>query len=172
MVSFPPVSPPRPYTPPSQQRLLEHFNPLLSLSSNFNNLNNFVTKVGRWCDGRCQEDGGEKLEECCKEASEEGLGSKGSVVPMMMMMMMNNFVTLASTRLILPEDDADASKHVGVLTIYKKYYLIYVVYVLVWTIKSLISKLKWTIHWPALCFNFRILHSKDSVLADPGGRVV
>ena len=22
---------------------------------------------GRWCDGRCQEDGGEKLQECCKE---------------------------------------------------------------------------------------------------------
>ena len=40
------------------------------------------TKMGRWCDGRCQEVGGEKLEECCKEqgqlaeASEEGLGSK------------------------------------------------------------------------------------------------
>jgi len=52
------------------------------------------TKMGRWCDGRCQEIGGEKLEECCKEkrqlaeASEEGLGSKGAVVPMMMMMMM------------------------------------------------------------------------------------
>jgi len=25
------------------------------------------TKMGRWCDGRCQEVGGEKLEECCKE---------------------------------------------------------------------------------------------------------
>ena len=24
-------------------------------------------KVGRWCDGRCQEVGGEELEECCKE---------------------------------------------------------------------------------------------------------
>ena len=24
------------------------------------------TKMGRWCDGRCQEIGGEKLEECCK----------------------------------------------------------------------------------------------------------
>ena len=51
--------------------------------------------MGRWCDGRCQEVGGEKLEECCKEwgqlaeASEEGLGSKGAVVPMMMMMMMD-----------------------------------------------------------------------------------
>ena len=50
------------------------------------------TKMGRWCDGRCQEAGGEKLEECCQEqgqlaeASEEGLGSKGAVVPMMMMM--------------------------------------------------------------------------------------
>ena len=50
------------------------------------------TKMGRWCDERCQEVGGEKLEECCKEqgqlaeASEEG--SKGAVVPMMMMMMM------------------------------------------------------------------------------------
>jgi len=52
------------------------------------------TKMGTWCDGRCEEVGGEKLEECCKEqgqlaeASEEGLGSKGAVVPMMMMMMM------------------------------------------------------------------------------------
>jgi len=41
--------------------------------------------------GRCQEVGGEKLEECCgeqgqlAEAYEEGLGSKGAVVPMMMM---------------------------------------------------------------------------------------
>lgn len=48
--------------------------------------------MGRWYDGRCQEAGGEKLEEWCKEygqladASEEGLGSKGAVVPMMMMM--------------------------------------------------------------------------------------
>jgi len=25
------------------------------------------TKMGRWYDGRCQEVGGEKLEECCKE---------------------------------------------------------------------------------------------------------
>ena len=25
------------------------------------------TKMGRWCDGRWQEVGGEKLEECCKE---------------------------------------------------------------------------------------------------------
>jgi len=46
--------------------------------------------MGRRCDGRCQEVGGEKLEECCKEqgqlaeASEEGLGSKGAVVPMIM----------------------------------------------------------------------------------------
>ena len=51
------------------------------------------TKMGRWCVGRCQEVGGEKLEECCKEqgqlaeASEEDLGSKGAVVPMMMMIM-------------------------------------------------------------------------------------
>ena len=50
------------------------------------------TEKGRWCDGRCQEVGGEKLEEWCKgqgqlaEASEEDLGSKGAVVPMMMMM--------------------------------------------------------------------------------------
>ena len=50
------------------------------------------TKVGIWRDGRCQEVGGEKLEECCKElgqlaeASEEGLGSKVAVVPMMMNM--------------------------------------------------------------------------------------
>ena len=50
------------------------------------------TKMGRWCDGRCQEAGGEKLEECRQEqgqlaeASEEGLGSKGAVVPMIMML--------------------------------------------------------------------------------------
>jgi len=25
------------------------------------------TEMGRWCDGRCQEVGGEELEECCKE---------------------------------------------------------------------------------------------------------
>ena len=31
----------------------------------------------------------------------------------------NNFVTLASTRLRLPEDNADASQHVGVLMIHK-----------------------------------------------------
>ena len=53
------------------------------------------TKMGRWCDGRCQEAGGEKLEECRQEqgqlaeASEEGLGSKGAVVPMMMMISTN-----------------------------------------------------------------------------------
>jgi hypothetical protein len=41
----------------------------------------------------CQEVGGKKLEEFCKEkgqlaeASEEGLGSKWAVVPMMIMMM-------------------------------------------------------------------------------------
>jgi hypothetical protein len=50
--------------------------------------------MGGWRDGRCEEAGGEKLEECCKEqgqlaeASKEGLGSKWAVVPMMMMMMM------------------------------------------------------------------------------------
>jgi hypothetical protein len=50
--------------------------------------------MGGWCEGRCQEAGGEKLEEYCKEqgqlaeASKEGLDSKGAVVPMMMMMMM------------------------------------------------------------------------------------
>jgi hypothetical protein len=46
-----------------------------------------------WCEGRCQEAGEEKLEECCKEqgqlaeTSKEGLGSEWAVVPMMMMMM-------------------------------------------------------------------------------------
>jgi hypothetical protein len=50
--------------------------------------------MGGWCEGRCQEAGGEKLEECCKEqgqlaeASKGGLGSEWAVVPMMMMMMM------------------------------------------------------------------------------------
>jgi hypothetical protein len=49
--------------------------------------------MGRWSNGRCQEVGGKKLEEYCKEqgrlaeASEEGLGSKRAVVPMMIMMM-------------------------------------------------------------------------------------
>ena len=48
--------------------------------------------MGRRRDGGCQEDSGEKLEECGKEqgqlaeASEEGLGSKRAVAPMMMMM--------------------------------------------------------------------------------------
>jgi hypothetical protein len=50
--------------------------------------------MGEWCEGRCQEEGREKLEECCKEqgqlaeASKEGLGSEWAVVPMMMMMIM------------------------------------------------------------------------------------
>ena len=63
------------------------------------------TMMGRWCDGRCQEVGGEKLEECCKEqgqlaeASEEGLGSKGAVVPMMMMMMMMKVTESSLTQL-------------------------------------------------------------------------
>ena len=45
-------------------------------------------------EGRCQEAGGEKLEECCEEqgqlaeAAKEGLGSEWAVAPMMMMMMM------------------------------------------------------------------------------------
>jgi len=52
------------------------------------------TKMGRWCDGRCQEAGGEKFEECRKEqeqlaeASEEGLGSKWAAVLLLLMMMM------------------------------------------------------------------------------------
>jgi hypothetical protein len=52
--------------------------------------------MGEWCEGRRQEAGREKLEECCKEqgqlaeASKEGLGSEWAVVPMMMMMMMMN----------------------------------------------------------------------------------
>jgi hypothetical protein len=50
--------------------------------------------MGRCREGRCQEAGGEKLEECCKEqgqlaeASKEGLGSKWAVVPVMIMMTM------------------------------------------------------------------------------------
>jgi len=40
----------------------------------------------------------------------------------------NNFVTLASTRVRLPEDDAYASKHVGVLTIYKILYIYIYIY--------------------------------------------
>jgi hypothetical protein len=46
--------------------------------------------MGGWSEGRCQEAGAEKLEECCKgqlaEDSKEGLGSEWAVVPMMMMM--------------------------------------------------------------------------------------
>ena len=55
--------------------------------------------MGGWCDGGCQEVGGEKLEECCKEqgqlaeASEEGLGPKGAVAPVVMMMMMMMMMT-------------------------------------------------------------------------------
>ena len=49
-------------------------------------------KLGRWCDGRCQEVGERNWRNAANghlaEASEEGLGSKGAVVPMMMMMMM------------------------------------------------------------------------------------
>ena len=44
----------------------------------------------------------------------------------------NNFVTLVSTRLRLPEDDADAMKHAGVITqILLIYIYIYVVHLLV-----------------------------------------
>jgi len=48
------------------------------------------TEMGRWCDGRFHEVGGEiggKLQGIgtAGEASEEGLGSKGAVVPMKMM---------------------------------------------------------------------------------------
>jgi hypothetical protein len=55
--------------------------------------------MGGWREERCQEAGGEKLEECCKEqgqlaeASKEGLGSEWAVVPMMMMMMMRDELT-------------------------------------------------------------------------------
>jgi len=51
-------------------------------------------KMGRRRDRGCQEVGGEKLEECCKEwgqlaeDSKAGLGSKRAVVRMMIMMMM------------------------------------------------------------------------------------
>ena len=38
----------------------------------------------------------------------------------------SSFVTLASTRLRLPEDYADASKHVGMLTKYYLYIYIYI----------------------------------------------
>ena len=53
----------------------------------------------------------------------------------------NKFITLASTRLRLPEDDADALKHVGILTIYGIlliYIYVYVVHLLVWIIKNLL----------------------------------
>ena len=43
----------------------------------------------------------------------------------------NNFLTLASTRLRLPEDDTDALNHVGVLTMYKKKINVYVVHLLI-----------------------------------------
>ena len=63
-------------------------------------------EMGRWCDGRRQEVSGEKLKECCKEqeklaeASEEGLGSKGAVVPMVMMMMMMNQLTCITSEIV------------------------------------------------------------------------
>ena len=53
-------------------------------------------------EGRCQEAGGEKLEECCKEqgqlveASKEGLGSKWAVVPMMTMMISAQIIYLGN----------------------------------------------------------------------------
>ena len=59
----------------------------------------------------------------------------------------NHFVTLASTRLRFPEDDADVSNHVGVLTIYKIlliyihiYIYIYVVHLLVWIINHILTR--------------------------------
>jgi hypothetical protein len=54
--------------------------------------------MGGWCEGRYQEAGGEKLEECCKEhgqvaeASKEGIGSEWAVVPMMMMIMIRRYL--------------------------------------------------------------------------------
>jgi hypothetical protein len=55
----------------------------------------------------------------------------------------NNFVTLASTRLRLPEDDADALKHVGLLTIYKILLIctVYAVHLLVGIIKTHVRNL-------------------------------
>jgi hypothetical protein len=53
-------------------------------------------------EGRCQEAGGEKLEECCEEqeqlaeASKEGLGSKWAVVPMMTMMINAQVICLGN----------------------------------------------------------------------------
>jgi hypothetical protein len=64
--------------------------------------------MGGWREGRCQEAGGEKLEECCKkqgqlaEDSKEGLGSEWAVVPMMMMMTMTYLLVTPGSR-VLPE---------------------------------------------------------------------
>jgi hypothetical protein len=42
-------------------------------------------------------------------------------------------VALAGTRIRVPEDDADASKHVAVLTVYRILFIyIYIVHLLVW----------------------------------------
>ena len=49
---------------------------------------------------------------------------------------LNEFVSLVSTGLRLPEDDADALKHVAVFTIYR-IILIYVVCLLVWVINCI-----------------------------------
>jgi len=50
----------------------------------------------------------------------------------------NNSVTLASTSLTLPEDDAEASKHVQVLMIHK----ILLIYIYVFAFVSLDNKLQ------------------------------
>jgi hypothetical protein len=54
-------------------------------------------------EGRCQEAGGEKLEECCSKEQEqlatttkEGLGSKWAVVPMMTMMINAQVICLGN----------------------------------------------------------------------------
>jgi hypothetical protein len=58
--------------------------------------------MGGQREGRCQEAGGEKLEECCKEqgqlvkASKEGLGSKWAVVPKMTMMINAQIIYLSN----------------------------------------------------------------------------
>ena len=59
------------------------------------------TKMGGRREGRCQEAGGEKLEECCKQqgqlaAASKGLGSKWAVVRMMTMMINGQVIYLGN----------------------------------------------------------------------------
>jgi hypothetical protein len=81
-----------------------------------------VLSLYRSSNGRCQEVGGEKWEEYCKEqgrlaeASEEGLGSKRAVVPMMMMIVLMAH-TAAPSFFQNPAPDGECNPHAIVIRI-------------------------------------------------------